>query len=534
MIERQDRYPFLLSTEPPSRRERRLAIGMLGALVVVPLVAAPFAQLRPPGTEIFVPAYAASAFLVETLTAALLFAIFSIDRSRSLLALAAGYLFSGLLVIPWALTFPGVFSALGSDANLQVTSVIAAMRRLGFPLFVLAYALIRDREPSYYRNRKSIGSFIAGQIIVVAAATTGLASIALLLAEYLPVFMLDERDVAPLWHYVPAAAVALYLAGLASIWLRRRSVLDLWLMVVLGTLLIEILLISYLGRATRLSVGWWMGRLLGLVSASVVLLVLLSETMVLQTRLARSIRSERLARESRLTAMEALSASIAHEINQPLGSMVTNASAGLRWLDNDVPRVDEARSALRRVVRDGHRARDVIDGIRNLFRKDSRERVPIDLNRIIGSVMRRSEEETRFGRISLEADLEGPLPVIVNAVQMEQVVSNLVANSVDAVSSVTDRPRVVRVASRRQDGDVVVMVEDTGPGIAPDIRHRIFDPFFSTKPEGMGMGLMFSRSIIENHGGRLWMSDNRPHGAIFHLTLPYHAPSDTTDTEPDR
>jgi signal transduction histidine kinase len=110
--------------------------------------------------------------------------------------------------------------------------------------------------------------------------------------------------------------------------------------------------------------------------------------------------------------------------------------------------------------------------------------------------------------------------------QMEQVILNLIANAVDALSSVTDRSRIIKVRSRLGEGEVLVTVEDTGPGIAPDLRHRIFDPFFSTKPDGMGMGLMFSRSIVEDHGGRLWLADNIPHGAVFHLTLPCIAVTD--------
>jgi signal transduction histidine kinase len=178
------------------------------------------------------------------------------------------------------------------------------------------------------------------------------------------------------------------------------------------------------------------------------------------------------------------------------------------------------------VVRDGHRARDVVNGIRNLFRKDSRGRVPVDLNHLIEGVLLRTEEETRLRRVSIQPRLEGPLPVTVNPMQMEQVISNLIANAVDALISVTDRPRIIRVRSRSGEGEVLVTVEDTGPGIAPDVRNRIFDPFFSTKPDGMGMGLMFSRSIIEDHGGRLWVADNIPHGAVFHFTLPCNTISD--------
>lgn len=533
MIEAQGQHPFLLSTASPNRSQRRLAVGILAALMTAMLLFAPFARLDLPGTEILIPAYAAATLLVELLTSALLFALYSVDRSRAVLILATGYLLSGLLAIPWALSFPGVFTTLGLEPNLQITAVIAAARRLGFALFVLTFALMKDKK-DWNRPGKAPGRAILGWIALVATLTSVMTLAVVLRAENLPNFMLNTREAAPLWHTVPAASVAIYLASLTVLWIRLRSTLDLWLMVVLGTLLIELLLISYLGGATRLSVGWWAGRLFGLASASVVLLVLLSETTVLQARLARSIRSERLARESRLTAMEALSASIAHEINQPLASMVTNASAGLRWLDNDVPRVGEARSALERVVRDGHRARDVVNGIRNLFRKDSRGRVPIDLNYLIEGVLLRTEEETRLRRVSIRPHLEGPLPVTVNPMQMEQVISNLIANAVDALISVTDRPRVIRVSSRSQDGEVLVTVADTGPGISSDLRHRIFDPFFSTKPEGMGMGLMFSRSIIEDHGGRLWVADNIPHGAVFHFTLPCNTISDISHPGPNQ
>ncbi|WP_114943383.1 ATP-binding protein [Microvirga calopogonii] len=529
MTEAQERHPFLLSTAIPNRRQRRLAVGIVAALIAAMLLVAPFAHVGLPGTEILIPGYAAAAFLIELLTAAFLFALFSVDRSRAVLLLGTGYLFSGLLVIPWALTFPGVFTPLGLGADMQVTAVIAAGRRLGFAVCILAYALTKDRKPRD-RIRGSLGRVIMGRAALVAGVALTLVLAVALRAEDLPAFMLDARQVAPFWHYIPVASAVLYLASLAALWARLRSTLDLWLMVVLGTLLIEIILISYLGGGTRLSTGWWAGRVFGLASASLVLFVLLSETTTLQIRLARSVRSERLARESRLTAMEALSASIAHEINQPLASMITNASAGLRWLDNDIPRVGEARSALERVVRDGHRARDVVDGIRNLFKKDSRERVPVDMNRLIVRVLRRIEEETHLGRVSIEADLEvGALPVTANPMQMEQVVSNLVANAVDALSTVTDRSRIVRVTSRSLEGEVLVTVEDTGPGIDSIVRHRIFDPFFSTKPEGMGMGLMFSRSIIEDHGGRLWMSDNVPYGAVFHLTLPSNPPLSGSD-----
>jgi signal transduction histidine kinase len=363
---------------------------------------------------------------------------------------------------------------------------------------------------------------ILGSVAGVVTIACGLTWLIVTGDDALPRFMSDARNVSELWQYVPASAVFLYLTGLIVLWSRRRSVLDLWLMVVLCTLLIEIVLLSYLSAGIRLSLGWWAGRFYGFTSASVVLLVLLSETTTLYARLARSVSAERRAREDRLTAMEALSASIAHEVNQPLASIVTNADAGLRWLGRKSPDLEETRAALTRIVSDGHRAGKVIEGIRTMFKKSAQERVPLNLNQLIGDVLRRSRREGQLGRVSVEAELDEQLPLTTgNPIQLQQVVSNLVANAIDAMGSVTDRPRVLRVESKRHaSGSILVSVADSGSGLDPDNRERIFKPFFTTKSDGMGMGLMFCRSIIEAHGGRLWATDNVPRGAIFQFTLP--------------
>ncbi|MGO4523352.1 MASE4 domain-containing protein [Microvirga sp. 2MCAF35] len=236
MAEAQSRHPFLLSTAIPNRRQRRLAVGILAALIAAMLLVAPFAHVGFPGTEILIPAYAAAAFLIELLTAAFLFALFSVDRSRAVLLLGTGYLFSGLLVIPWSLTFPGVFTALGLDPDIQVTAVIAASRRLGFAVFILAYALTKDRKPRD-RISGSLGRAIMGRAAGVAGVVLLLVLAAVLRADDLPAFMRDAREVTPLWHYVPVASVLLYLASLVTLGTRLRSTLDLWLMVVLATLL---------------------------------------------------------------------------------------------------------------------------------------------------------------------------------------------------------------------------------------------------------------------------------------------------------
>ncbi|WP_211103836.1 ATP-binding protein [Skermanella pratensis] len=514
--------PFLLSTSPPTRNQERLAVCVLVVLLAELLVTAPFARIPLAGTEILLPAYGAAILLIELITSALLLALFSVQQSRAVLVLAIGYLFSGLMVIPWTLTFPGVFEVFGLDAGLQVTASIAALRRLGFPLFVLAYALLKDGGAPVRGSRGSVRGAIAGSVAGAVAAACGLTWVILANDDSLPTFMRNARNVTDAWQYVPGTAVVLYLAALAVLFVRRRSVLDLWLMVVICTLLIEIILLSYISAGIRLSVGWWGGRSYGLASASMVLLVLLSESTTLYARVARSVSAERRARATRLTAMEALSALIAHEINQPLASMVTNAGAGLRWLEKKDPDIAEARAALNRIVSDGHRAGTVIESIRTMFKKDARDRVPLDVNHLIDDVLRRGQDDARLGRISVETDLEPGLPTVTgNPIQLQQVLSNLVANAIDAMCSVTGRPRVLRITSRMHDpGEIAVSVEDSGPGIDPEHRARIFEPFFTTKPDGMGMGLMFCRLIIEAGGGRLWATDNVPQGAVFRFTLP--------------
>jgi signal transduction histidine kinase len=406
--------------------------------------------------------------------------------------------------------------------GLQSTAWFAALRRLGFPLFVLAYALLKNSDlatrNSYGSVRRTILGSVAGTFIIVC----GLTWLIVTSEDMLPRFMRDEKHISGLWQYIPATAVLLYVAGLVILRTRLRSVLDLWLMIVLCTLLIETVLLAYFSAGLRFSAGWWAGRLFGLTSASVVLLVLVSETTTLYAQLARSMAAERRTREARLTAMEALSASIAHEINQPLASMITNADAGLRWLGNNNPDLEETRAALARIVSDGHRAGKVIDGIRTMFRKGAQERVPLNMNRLIEEVLRRSQHEVQLAHVVIHTDLDEQLPRVTgNPVQLQQVVSNLVENAIDAMSSVTDQPRVLLVEYQRQDADnVLVSVKDSGSGLNPQDSDRLFEPFFTTKPDGMGMGLMFCRSIIEAHGGRLWAKDNVPQGAVFQFTLP--------------
>jgi len=229
-----------------------------------------------------------------------------------------------------------------------------------------------------------------------------------------------------------------------------------------------------------------------------------------------------LAHVTRVTMLGEMTASIAHEVNQPLAAIVADANASLNWLAAAPPDLERVREALDAIVRDGHRAGEVIQRIRQLARKGAPRKDAVDLNDVVRDVVPLVRAELRHQEISLMLDLASKLPpVLGDRIQLEQVLLNLVMNAVEAMGTVSGRPRRLIIRSEPDNDDrVSVAVQDTGSGIAANHLDQVFSAFFTTKPGGMGMGLSISRSIIEAHGGRLWTTPNRPHGAVFHFALP--------------
>ncbi|MPR11983.1 PAS domain S-box protein [Microvirga tunisiensis] len=228
-----------------------------------------------------------------------------------------------------------------------------------------------------------------------------------------------------------------------------------------------------------------------------------------------------LAHVTRVTTMSALTASIAHEVNQPLGAIVTNASAALRWLAHEPPNLGEACEILERIARDGHRASEVIGRVRSLLQKKAAVAEQVNLDDLIQNVAALAHGEVVQHRILLRTELApNLLPVMGDQVQLQQVLLNLVLNGIEAMMDVAERPRELVIRSRREKAGVLVAVQDAGVGLDPQNAERMFEAFYTTKPAGMGMGLAICRSIIEAHGGRLWASANEPQGAVFHFSLP--------------
>jgi signal transduction histidine kinase len=506
---------FIISSLSPGRVQKRLALAVVLALLVAFFITAgPLSTLQVTRIDAFVPAYATAMLVNDAITAFLLFAQFSILRSRALLVIASGYLFTALTLIPWVLSFPGVFAPGGLlGAGPQTTNWLYILWHSGFSIFVIAYAFLKDADAAKRLPVSSAGAAILSSVVMTAAAVCVATVLVVANDPLLPRLMLDPIRHSANWYYAAGSMMLLSVFALMVLWVRRRSVLDLWLMVVMCAYVVEI-------SFPRFSVGWYAGRACGLLSGSLVLFVLLYEITTLYAQLLRAAFAQRREREARLMTGDAVAATIAHEIKQPLAGMTTNAQAGLRWLDRALPDIDEAKAAFNRIAADGLRAGAVIGSVRAMFKKDVRDRTLLDINDLVGEALVLLRADLQKHRITVYANLNEQLPQVTgDRVQLQQVLMNLMANAIDSMAA-RNEPRVLSIKSDIETGDnVKVSVADTGTGIASQELERIFNPLFTTKSDGMGMGLSICRSIIEDHNGRLWVEPNKPAGAIFQFTL---------------
>jgi signal transduction histidine kinase len=516
-----EKHQFVLTSLAPGAAQRRLAacvvVGMLAALY---LVTGPLSGVRLGANNAFVTVYATATFVTDAITAILLYAQFFILRSRGILFVASGYLFTGFVAVLHFFAFPGALAPQGLIGGLQTSAWLYVSWHCGFAMFVIAYALTKD-EPAHKQPWKGkVRAAILWSLVGTALLVAAVGYVTTRLEPYLPHILLEPLRFSPDWPYlVGAPIVSLCVAAIALLWLRGRSALDLWLMVVMFLYAIEQPLSRY-PMPVRFSVGWYAVRVVGLLASSVVLVVLLYEITTLYSRLLGAIQGQRREREARLMTGDVVAASIAHEIRQPLTAMVTTADAGLRFIERPSPNLDKAKEAFKRIAADGHRAGVLVGSIRANFKGGVKDRLPLDLNDLIHEALVLGEGELRKHRVIVQAESDRPVPAVTgDRIQLQQVLLNLILNAIDAMSA-KDDPRVLTVKSEPYENDrVMVLVADTGTGVASADAARLFNPLFTTKADGMGMGLSICRAIIEAHGGRLWFTPNTPHGAVFQFTL---------------
>jgi signal transduction histidine kinase len=514
-----DEQHFVLSNLPPTPGQKRLALGIVLALAIaLYLVSGSLGAIRLPAVPSFIAVYTTAMFVIDFITAILLYTQFSILRSRAILLIASGYLFTALLIVPYLLAFPGVWATDGVIGGLQTSAHLYVLWHCAFPLFVVGYALTKGDDPARRPSHVKVSPAILRSVAWTVAAAAAVAILCITTDNFLPRIMLDKNQITPNWPWIVVAPIAVSCGiALLVLWRRQRSILDLFLMVVLCSYLIELPPHHF---PFRYSTGWYAVRVTSLLSSTIVLSVLLHEITALYGGLLSAVQRQRREREARLMTGDAVAASIAHEVRQPLTAMVTTADAGLRFLDRSIPNLDKAKEAFRRIVADGHRAGGVIGSIRANFKSDVRDRIAFDLNELIEEALALGRGDLQKHRIAVQAEPNKLLPQITgNRSQLQQVLLNLILNAIDAMAA-KDEPRILCVKSEAHEGDRVrISVADTGTGIPSQDADRIFNPLFTSKPDGMGMGLAICRAIVEAHEGQLWFAPNKPQGTIFQFTL---------------
>jgi signal transduction histidine kinase len=523
LSEQFDEQQLLLATLPPSKGQTRLAVGVVVALLLAFILTIPFTNIQLARVDAFIPAFETAIIFNDLVTAALLFAQFAIMRWSALLVLANGFLFTALIVIPHALTFPGAFAANGLlGAGPQTTAWLYYFWHIGSPLVVIGYLLFKTEDRQVAKSEPSPTAVIGWSVALVVLIVCVLTWIAIEADAYLPKIMSGtvqaNRNVL---LTVGGLTAALNAAAIALLWFRRRSVLDLWLLVMCCAWLAETVVTALV--TGRFTLGFYASRLYAFVAVFSVLLVLLSETMALYTNLVYSTLRRRSNLEGRKIAMDAMAASIAHEVNQPIAAMTFNSEAALILLAGTPPNIDEARAALDAIVSDGMRAGEVIASLRAMFKRETHQRVRINANDLLREVLKLLDADIRSQQVTVLTELRDGLPLLfADRGQLQQVFLNVFMNAIEAMRTVTDGVRLLRITTDfiQDHSGILVTVGDSGPGIESKDKSRILEPFFSTKPTGTGIGLAICQSIIESHGGHMRVSDNHPRGAIFHVALP--------------
>ncbi len=542
-----------LASLPPTPEQRRLSLVVAAVLLAAFAISVPFAATPLRRVDAFIPALDATIFVTNLITSLLLFAQFSIYRSRALLALASGYLFIALIVVPHALTFPGVFSETGLlGAGPQSTVWLYFFWHLGFPASLIVYVLLKNRSTDVTQGSllSAIGLTVVSVVFVVCVVTW----LATAGDKLLPRLVLDRTEIAPLLNHVfilniLAALLALVLLGTA----RQRSVLDQWLMIVALAFIAEQVFGGLLSGA-RFSVGFYVGRVFSLVTSTVVLVMFLAETTRLYARLevrthelTNSLEELRIAQghliqTEKLAALGRLVAGVAHEINTPVGNSLTVASTFMDKADRfeaDVASDNVRRSTLMeylaasreaasQIMINLNHAVDLIQSFKQVAAdRNFSERRGFDLGQMTEQIVKGLRSGLRSHNLMVSVDCEPNLAMTSYPGPYGQVLTNLVLNS--AAHAFPDEGRgSVHITARALGKDrVEIMLSDDGCGMNPEIRRHAFDPFFTTRRDqgSTGLGLHIVHNIVTNRlGGSIQLDTNPGEGTKVRIIVPRTAP----------
>jgi signal transduction histidine kinase len=516
-------FPLVIATMPATGRQRKIAVGVIILLAVATAVIAPFASIEVTRVDAFIPVVQTVLSVGDFITAILLFAQFSIQPQRALLALASGYIFSGSFALLQTLTFPGAYAPAGLIGDgFNTPGWLFVLWHTTFPTAILVYALSKDESGVSALPGRSTMTRIGTTVAYTLALTAGLTWIVTTKTDYLP--SLYAANVTLQTRFANQINVALWLWGttaLAVLFARRRTILDLWLMVTLLAWMPNFL-VAAIASSVRFSIGWYAARCFVLIGSYMLLTVLLIETTFLYSRLASAIILQRRERTNRLLSVDAVTAAIAHELRTPLGAIALNAGTALSQLRSNPPELDEMEDILTDIEAESHRAGAIISSIRELSRETTDRRALTRVEDVARLVLRLLQHDLQINEVSVATEFQGNLPEVhLDSMQLQQVLLNLFKNAIDAMSSVPPEARHLWLTTGFDGHSTVLLsVQDSGPGIPVKDRERIFDPFFTTKFGGMGLGLAICFTVVENHGGKLRLVKSDSDGSIFELAMP--------------
>jgi signal transduction histidine kinase len=508
---------------PATNRQRKIAVGVVVLLTVAAAVIAPFASVQVGRVDAFIPVLQTVVCVADLLTATLLFAQFSIQHQRALLALASGYIFSASFAFLQTLAFPGAYAPAGLIGDrLDTPAWLYVLWHTTFTAAILVYAFSKDTTGAVRLPGRPAMTAIATTVVCVLAVTAGLTWIVTAKTEYLPVlFTTDVRFHTRLPNQINIVLLLWGSTALAVLLFRGRTILDLWLMVTLLAYMPNFL-VAIIGSSIRFTIGWYAARSFILVGSCMLLSVLLIETTVLYSRLASAIILQRRERANRFLSVEAVTAAIAHELRTPLGAIALNASTALTQLRSNPPELEEMDDILTDIETESLRAGAIISSVRELSKKSTDLTARTRIEDVARVILRLLQDDFQINEVSVTTEFQGDLPdVHLDGSQLQQVLLNLVKNAIDAMRSVAPEARHLRLTTSFDGHSTVLLsVQDSGPGIPVEERERIFDPFFTTKSGGMGLGLAICSTVVENHGGKLRLVKSDAGGSIFELAVP--------------
>jgi len=517
----------LLVYRMPASRAQVRAISSVALTLLVLFIATLFFRTelfqtqQVPAREAFVTNSSIILVMADMIIATLLFAQARVLQARPLTVLAAAFFLAGLFLSLRILSLPGVLGPLERrpDLHYNVPLWFYLSSHAALPLAIMPYAWLsqaKDRslrmDPPGYRL---LGRMLAGAMILAAIPVLAVTIHQSFLPWSSPIFVTS------------IAVMLLIIAGMAVLGRELHSQLDLWLLLMLWGWFLELALIGM--SSVGYTAGWYAARTLGLVSGLFVLFALLAETSKLYAQTVLQLIAQTQEREHRFLVRDVMSASIAHELRQPLSAIMINAQTARQMALNQAKApatpLDETIQVLDDIVASSHRANDILKSTRDLFGRANDERNAVDPVVILQRTLAMVESSALAHNVSVKLVVEEqPESVTVNRLQLQQALLNLFQNAIEALSQSHQRRRALVVRCRRWgDQGLTIQVEDNGPGIAATDRNRIFDAFYTTRPDAMGMGLLIARSVIRSHGGTIQVRPRDAGGTVFEICLPAEA-----------